>query len=221
MSVLPLFAIYGAGGSGRGIMPFARKQHLASALPLERLVFIDAHLAGTRINGHKVVDEASFLAEPASCHFVAIAIASSKVRAALDARLALRGACPWTVISANSEIFDEVVIGEGALISPFVTLASNVVIGRHFHANLYSYIEHDCIIGDFVTLAPGAKVNGNVVIEDHAYIGSGAVVKQGRPGHPLMIGAGAIIGMGAVVTKSVAAGVTVVGNPARPMPSTG
>ncbi|HGV7832222.1 TPA: acetyltransferase, partial [Escherichia coli] len=34
---------------------------------------------------------------------------------------------------------------------------------------------------------------------------------------PLIIGAGAIIGMGAVVTKSVPAGITVCGNPAREM----
>lgn len=41
--------------------------------------------------------------------------------------------------------------------------------GRHFHANLYSYVEHDCVIGDFVTFAPGVKCNGNVVVEDYAY----------------------------------------------------
>ena len=73
------------------------------------------------------------------------------------------------------------------------------------------------MIGDFVTFAPGVKCNGNVVIEDHAYIGAGAVIKQGQPGAPLGIGHGAVVGMGAVVTKSVPAGATVVGNPARVM----
>jgi acetyltransferase-like isoleucine patch superfamily enzyme len=103
------------------------------------------------------------------------------------------------------------------VLSPFVTLTSNIRIGRHFHANLYSYVEHDCVIGDFVTFAPGVQCNGNIVIEDHAYIGAGAVIKQGKPGQPLIIGRGAVVGMGAVVTKSVAAGATVVGNPARPL----
>ena len=52
---------------------------------------------------------------------------------------------------------DAVEIGDGAFLSPFVTVASNVQIGWHFHANLYYYVEHDCIIGDFVTFAPGVK----------------------------------------------------------------
>jgi acetyltransferase-like isoleucine patch superfamily enzyme len=54
----------------------------------------------------------------------------------------------------------------------------------------------------------GVKCNGNIHIEDHAYIGAGAVIKQGTPAQPLVIGRGAVVGMGAVVTKSVPAGVT-------------
>ena len=44
------------------------------------------------------------------------------------------------------------------------------------------------------------------------YIGSGAIIRQG-----LTIGAGAVVGMGAVVTKGVPPGVTVIGNPAKPL----
>ena len=112
---------------------------------------------------------------------------------------------------------DDVQLGAGAVLSPFVTLTSNIRIGRHFHANINSYVEHDCVVGDFVTFAPGVHCNGNVVVEDHAYIGTGAILKQGQPGQPLVIGRGAVVGMGAVVTKSVAPGATVVGNPARPL----
>ena len=112
---------------------------------------------------------------------------------------------------------DDVTIAAGAALSPFVTIGANVRIGKCFHANLYSYVEHDCIIGDYVTFAPRVSCNGNIHIHDHAYIGAGAVIKQGMPDIPLVIGEGAVIGMGAVVTKSVPAGAVVIGNPARPM----
>src|SRR3546814_2777967 len=93
---------------------------------------------------------------------------------------------------------DDVEIAEGALVSPYVTFTSNIKVGRCFHANLYSYVEHDCVIGDYVTFAPGVRCNGNIRIGDRAYIGSGAVIRQN-----LTIGADAVIGMGAVVTKDV------------------
>jgi len=120
------------------------------------------------------------------------------------------------LIGAGAKILGNVEIGEGAALSPFVTLTSNIRIGRHFHANLYSYVEHDCVIGDFVTFAPGVRCNGYVHVGDHAYLGSGAIIRNGAPGAPLTIGEGAVIGMGAVVTRSVPAGETWYGNPARP-----
>ena len=123
----------------------------------------------------------------------------------------------FSVRASNAIRMDDVEIGEGALISPFVTFTSNIRIGAHFQANLYSYVEHDCVIGDFVTFAPRVACNGNVHIGDHAYIGTGAVLRQGRSGAPLSIGEGAVVGMGAVVTRDVPPGVTVVGVPARPL----
>lgn len=213
-----LYAVYGASGCGRGVMPLARAQLRSLGVSDERLVFVDDGAEAQVVNGHRVLSYAEFLAEQANSRHAVLAIANGAVREKLAARLAADGVQPWTVVAANVVSMDEVVIGEGAALSPFVTITSNIRIGRHFHANLYSYVEHDCVIGDFVTFAPGAKCNGNVVIEDHAYIGAGAVIKQGRPGRPLVIGRGAVVGMGAVVTRDVLAGVTVVGNPARPLP---
>lgn len=211
----PLYGVYGASGFGREVMPLARAQISATGTSLDRLVFIDDKPSPEPLNGHCVYSYAEFLAIPASKRHVVIAIANSVVRESIAERLEQDGVTPWTVAATNVVVMDDVLIGEGAALSPFVTLTSNIRIGRHFHANLYGYVAHDCIIGDFVTFAPSVKCSGNVVIEDHAYIGTGAVIKQGRPGTPLVIGQGAVVGMGAVVTKSVPPNVTVVGNPAR------
>lgn len=212
-----LYAVYGASGCGRGIMPLAREQLDRQGVAPKRLVFVDDGAASSSMNGQEVLSYADFVAEPASERHIVLAIANGEVRERLAARCAVDGVLAWSVAGHNVVMMDDVTIGEGAVLSPFVTITSNIRIGKHFHANLYSYVEHDCVIGDFVTFAPGVKCNGNVVIEDHAYIGSGAVLKQGKPGKPLIIGRGAVVGMGAVVTKDVPAGATVVGNPARIM----
>lgn len=212
-----LYAVYGASGCGRGVMSLAREQLRKQGVPPERVVFVDDGAVAPVINGQRVLRYADFLAKPVCERYIVLAIADSAVRERLAARCTADGVRAWSVVASSAIVMDDVTIGEGAALSPFVTLTSNIRVGRHFHANLYSYVEHDCVIGDFVTFAPGVKCNGNVVIEDHAYIGAGAVIKQGKPGQPLVIGRGAVVGMGAVVTKSVPAGATVVGNPARMM----
>jgi sugar O-acyltransferase (sialic acid O-acetyltransferase NeuD family) len=209
-------AIFGASGCGRGVIPLARKQWAASGEP-HQLVFVDDNPPADECNGHKVLTYAEWLALPASSRYINIAIANSALRQKLVDRCMADGVQFFEVRAANVVQLDDVQLGEGAILCPFVTLVSNIRIGKHFHANLYSYVEHDCIIGEYVTFAPGVKCNGNVVVEDHAYIGTGAIIKQGQPGQPLVIGRGAVVGMGAVVTKSVPPGTTVVGNPARVM----
>ncbi len=211
-----LVGVYGAGGAGRGVMPLVRSW--ARNEGPER-VFIDDQ-ASVEINGHRVLTFEAFLEEPADEKRVVVAIANSRIRETIVARCEAAGVGFFIAKAGNVEIMDDVTIGEGAILSPFVTLTSNIRIGRHFQANHYSYVEHDCVIGDFVTFAPAVRCNGNIVIEDHAYIGTGAVLKQGLPNAPLVIGRGAVVGMGAVVTKNVPPGVTVIGNPARPLTKT-
>ena len=210
-----LYAIYGASGCGRSLMSVARQQLARDQDPSE-IVFIDDALTEIGlVNGHRAMNYPAFLNETASEKYVQIAIANSRVREKITHRLEVDGIQLWSIMADNVIVMDEAQIAKGSALSPFVTITSNIKIGKCFHANLYSYVEHDCIIGDFVTFAPGVKCNGNIHIHDHAYIGAGAMIKQGTPDQPLVIGEGAIVGMGAVVTKSVPAGVTVVGNPAR------
>ena len=209
------FAIFGASGFGREVLPLVRQQLQRTEVDPWELVFVDDQPPATELNGHRVVTYAQWLVEPAASRHISLAIANSAIREKLAARCLADRVQFFDVKAANLVVLDDVQVGSGSVLCPFVTLTSNVRIGQQFHANIYSYVAHDCVIGDFVTFAPGVQCNGNVVIENHAYIGTGAVIKQGQPGQPLVIGKGAVVGMGAVVTRNVAAGTTVVGNPAK------
>lgn len=207
-----LIGVYGGSGFGREVLPLVR-----SAYNADRIVFIDDALADDFLNGVKVLDWSTFVSIPAERKRVTLAIADSHVRERLAIKCKDAGVGVIDVRAPDLRVLGDVVIGEGAILCDRVTITSNVRIGKGFHGNIYSYVAHDCIIGDYVTFAPRVSCNGNVHIEDHAYIGTGAVIRQGTPEKPLVIGRGAVVGMGAVVTKDVPAGSTVVGNPARPL----
>lgn len=206
------YAIYGASGFGREIIPLVKNQLQGQGC---HIIFVDDDINLTSVNGYQVKKWDDFISIPSEKKFINIAIANASTRKKLTVKCEEAGISFFNVVAENAIQLDSNEIGEGAIFCPFSMLTSNVKIGKHFHLNIYSYIAHDCIVGDYVTVAPMVQCNGNVVIQDHAYIGTGAIIKQGTPDRPIVIGEGAVVGMGAVVTKDVLPFTTVVGNPAR------
>jgi len=208
-----LYGIIGAGGFGREVMPIAEDMLAAADSASCEIVFVDENPELTLVNGHRAIRPDEFLASAAD-KFFNISIADYSVRQRFAREFVAGNAQPFSLRAPNSVCMRENRIGEGAILCAYTTITSNATIGKYFHANIYSYVAHDCVIGDFVTFAPDVHCNGGVIVEDYAYIGTGAVLRQGTKEKPLVIGRGAVVGMGAVVTKSVAPFTTVVGNPA-------
>ena len=90
-------------------------------------------------------------------------------------------------------------------------VAAGSKLGAACIVNHKASVDHECILGDGVHLAPGATVCGCVTVGNNVMIGAGSVVLP-----RLKIGPDSIIGAGSVVTKDVPARSVIVGNPGRP-----
>lgn len=107
-------------------------------------------------------------------------------------------------IGENVEIGANAVIARGTLINTCID--SDTVIG-----NLCN-IGHGVSIGKKVWISVGSMIGGNTRIYEFATIGLGVRIKDN-----VSIGSHCTIGMGSVVTKSLPEGITVFGNPAKPI----
>lgn len=106
----------------------------------------------------------------------------------------------------------------GVRLKPFVELLASSCVARALFGgettlgeetvtdNLV-YIAHDVQIGRRVQICALVNILGRTIVEDEAYIGPSAVIKNG-----LRIGAKAKVSIGAVVTQDVASGAVVSGN---------
>jgi serine O-acetyltransferase len=101
------------------------------------------------------------------------------------------------------------------VLPPTVQLGKNVTLG---YQGLGIVIHRRAVIGNNVVISPGVVIGGRSdfhdvpVIDDDVLIGAGAKILG-----PVRIGRGANVGANAVVLNDVAAGVTVVGIPAKPV----
>jgi sugar O-acyltransferase (sialic acid O-acetyltransferase NeuD family) len=205
--------VVGTGGFAQQVAGFLRKggYRCTPACPASDVRFVSDDCDGADFLGFA----AGHLADFANGTRFAIAVSGGDARRQLAERCLSSGGIETSVLAASAYIDPSAELGDGAIVCDHALVEPNVRIGRQFHANVFSFVAHECMIGDFVTFGPRAACNGNVHIGDGAYIGAGAIIRQGTPSKPLTIGEGAVIGMGAVVTRDVPAGVTVAGNPAR------
>lgn len=217
---MKVLALYSAGGFAREVVRSVRSQLDALHEPDCEIVFIDDSelLQGDKVHGYRVLSMAEFLAIDGE-KAASVAFADGELRRQKVEALAAEAVPFFSIRASTAIIGDQAVIGEGSILADYTVITADANIGRHFHCNIYSYVAHDCQIGDFVTFAPRVSLNGRINVEDYAYIGSDATFLPGNSSRPLTIGEGAVVGAGAVVTKDVPPRTVVVGSPARPLRS--
>lgn len=115
-----------------------------------------------------------------------------------------------TLIHPTASVSRTAQLGYGVVIFQNVTLTHNVEIGDHVMILPASVISHDDVIGEYTSIASGVCISGYARVGQSCYVGARASIKDG-----VTVGDFALIGMGSVVLRDVAAQTVVVGNPAR------
>jgi len=118
------------------------------------------------------------------------------------------------LVHPRAYVCETATLGRASQVLTNATVASHARLGDGCIINHNAVVDHDTIIGNGVHLAPSATLCGEIVVEDHVFVGAGATVLP-----RLKIGKDAIIAAGAVVVADVGRGTTVVGVPARPVPT--
>lgn len=195
--------IYGAGGLG------IVAADIASENGWDVLAFIDDDVSRSSFLGLPVVSP--------SDHNVArrikesdgliLCISNSSIRRTLAEQWSQH---VLSVMHQSLLVSSSSVISKGCLGFHGAIVQANVSIGSCVVLNTGCSVDHDCVIGDFVHIAPKATLCGYVTVGHNSEIGAGAVVLPG-----LTVGSNVKVGAGAVVTKNIPDNITVVGCPAR------
>lgn len=111
---------------------------------------------------------------------------------------------PSALVSSSAQI------GKGSAVLAGAHVGPGSRVGDFCILNTGSSMDHDCILHDFASVAPGAFMGGLVEIGECSAIGVGASISD-----RISIGRHAVIGTGAVVVRNVPDLVVAYGNPAQ------
>ncbi len=112
---------------------------------------------------------------------------------------------PTAVVAASARI------GRGACIHSGANVGAGVEIGEFSLVNRGALVSHHCKLDPYVTTGSGVTLSSRCHVGEAAILGAGCTLTPNRK-----VGADATVAAGAVVVRDVAAGTTVIGNPARP-----
>lgn len=115
-----------------------------------------------------------------------------------------------TVVHPTATIGKDVEIGDGTVVLAGAVINSASRVGRCCIVNTRASLDHDGMMGDYSSLAPGCVTGGNCKLGDYAAIGIGSTVTHG-----VTVGEHTVVGAGSTVVKNLGAYFVAYGTPAK------
>lgn len=152
----------------------------------------------------------------AGAGFVPVAFGPERRRELHDEALKRGLVLAPAVIDPSAVLSPSARVGDGSFVNAGVVVGALSFIGACCLINRSASLGHHTVIGDFVSIGPGAVLASNIKVGEGSLIGAGATILPN-----VEIGAGAVIAAGSVVRKTVGDGVLMSGNPAQELRSFG
>lgn len=127
-------------------------------------------------------------------------------------RFSSLGGTVTSVISPAAYLSKFARVAEGTCVLTGAIVETDAEVGLGALVNCWAMIHHDVKVGAFSEIAPGAILLGNSVVGSTCIIGAGAIIMPG-----VRVDDFSVVGANSLVTKDVAAGITVIGSPAKPI----
>jgi sugar O-acyltransferase (sialic acid O-acetyltransferase NeuD family) len=115
-----------------------------------------------------------------------------------------------TAVHPSATVASTVHLGAGTVIMAGAVINPCCSVGQFCVLNTNSTLDHDSVMEDFSSLAPGATVGGSCQIGTRSAVGIGATLAQ-----RVTIGSGTVVGAASLVLDPIEPGVVAYGIPAR------
>ncbi len=207
--------VYGTGGHGRETALLIDAM-IGAGAPMRLVGYLDDDVTrhGHMVGSLPVLGGAEYLVAHRGEIDVALGIGNPRARAALVQRIRSWVRAFPVLVHPDLPRFARVAVHEGTQIHAGAILTVDIEIGAFSILNRHVDVSHDCVLGEYATLAPAVSLAGNVRLGNGVDCGVRATCIPG-----VAVGAWSVIGAGAVVISDIPDGVTAVGVPARPIAS--
>lgn len=205
----PSVLVFGAGGHAGVVIDAIERQ---ARFTIAGIIDLDTQ-PGTYRHGYPI------LANQDTCFAVVhrvrrgiVAVGDNAVRARIVEHIA--GLLPSfefvTVIHPFTSVAQSVRLGAGVVVLAGAIINSGTRIGAHCIINTRSSVDHDCVLREFVSIAPGATLGGHVCLGAYTAIGLGASLI-----HEIAVGEHSVIGAGSTVVSTLGSRIVAFGSPAK------
>jgi sugar O-acyltransferase (sialic acid O-acetyltransferase NeuD family) len=176
----------------------------------------DPGLQGTALDGVPVIGPIALAAERFDGELL-ICAGRGSARRSIARRLAAMGvpsSAYGRVVHPNVDVPPGCSVGPGCILLASVVLTASVHLHRHVVVMPHVTLTHDDVVSDYATLCAGVALGGRVTVEEGAYVGMNASVRQ-----DVTVGRDSVLGMGSVLLHDLPADETWAGVPARNLAS--